>query len=173
MNILDDRAQWEAEYRAGWLGHFQTTGEQDWKRYKRPTNLQAPAGPGVDLAHSRLMLITSSGAYLRGAQMPFDAPNPLGDYTVRAFPLATPLAALAYAHDHYDHTAVDADPQVLVPLRHLEALAAEGVIGALTPSVVSFSGYHPDVGRVLDETLPALVAVARAEGAQAALLVPS
>jgi hypothetical protein len=34
-------------------------------------------------------------------------------------------------------------------------------------------GYQPDVGRVLDELIPAIRAAVMAEGAQAALLVPS
>ena len=173
MEILDNRAAWEAAYRAGWLAHFERTGETDFRQYVRPKNSIAPSGPGVDLGRSHLLLISSAGGYLPGQQQPFDAPNPLGDYSIRRIPADTPLAALAFAHDHYDHTAVDADPQVLVPLGHLAELVAAGRIGALTPHLISFMGYQPDVGRVQDELIPIIVAAAQAEGAQAALLVPS
>lgn len=173
MEIVENLAQWQADYEQGWLAHFKETGELDWKRYVRPNNKSAPAGPGLDLSQSRLALISSAGAYLGDTQAPFNAPDPLGDYTIRLFPATTPFEALAYAQDHYDHTAVLDDPQVLLPLRHLEALVSEGVIGELAPSVISFSGYQPDVVRVINELIPAIVEAARAGQADAALLVPA
>jgi hypothetical protein len=39
--------------------------------------------------------------------------------------------------------------------------------------VISFMGYQPDVSRVLDETIPAILQVAKQEQAAMALLVPS
>jgi hypothetical protein len=171
MEILEQCDAWLTNFRAGWLAHHQQTGEVDWKRYERPRNKTAPAGPAIDLTQSRLMLISSSGAYLPGQQEPFDAGHPLGDYSIRTFPSSTPLDRLAYAHEHYEQTAVDQDPQVLLPLRHLEDLVAEGVIGELSPSVVSFMGYQPDAARVVDDMIPAILQVAVAEQAQAVLLV--
>jgi hypothetical protein len=44
----------------------------------RPKTSAAPAGPGVDLRTSRLMLIASAGGYLRDKQEPFGAANLLG-----------------------------------------------------------------------------------------------
>lgn len=173
MEILEDRAAWEAAFRAGWLAHYERTGTTDFKQYNRPKNSLAPAGRAVDLSRSRLVLISSAGGYLPASQPPFDAPNSLGDYSLRRFPTATPLAEVAYAHEHYDHTAVEADPQVLLPLSHLADLVAAGAVGALAPSVISFMGYQPDVGRVLDELVPAIRAAVQAEQAEAALLVPS
>ena len=173
MEILENRERWLADFRAGWLAHFRETGEIDWQHYPRPRNKVAPSGPGIDLSASRLMLITSSGAYLPEAQAPFDAENPLGDYTIRVIPTATPPAELAYAHTHYDHAAVRADPQVLLPLRHLSEMADAGMIGELAPSVVSFMGYQPVMTRVIDETAAAILEAARAEQVRAALLAPA
>ena len=173
MEILEDRAQWQATFRAGWLAHYQQTGEQNWKIYNRPKNNAAPAGKAIALSNSRLVLISTAGGYLRDSQAPFDAPNVLGDYSTRLFPIDTPFAALAYAHEHYDHTAVNADPQVLVPLGHLADLVADGVIGELATSVISFSGYQPDVTQLLDQTIPRILQVVQAEHADAALLVPA
>ncbi len=173
MQILENYDEWKATFQAGWLAHLQETGEIDWSLYNRPDNKTAPAGPGVDLAQSRLMLITTSGAYLPAEQEPFDAANPLGDYSIRLWPSSTPLEVLAYSHDHYDQAAVKADPQVLLPLGHLEELVGEGAIGELAPSVVSFMGYQPDVSRVVDEMIPQIVAAAQAEKVQAVLLVPA
>lgn len=173
MEILEDRTAWETAYRTGWLAHFQATEHVDWKLYNRPHNSTAVSGPGVDIQQKRLALISSAGSYLRATQAPFDAPNPLGDYTIRTFPIATTWDQIDFAHNHYDHTAVNADPQVLLPLRHLEDMAAEGIIGDLAPSVISFSGYLPDVGRVLDEVIPAILHEAQAQNVGAALLVPA
>lgn len=173
MEILEDRTAWEAAFRAGWLAHFERTGETDFKQYNRPKNTAAPAGRGIDLRASRLVFISSAGGYLPASQEPFDAANPLGDYSLRLLPTGSPFDAIAYAHDHYDHTAVNADPQVLLPLGHLADLVVTGAIGELTPNMISFMGYQPDVGRVIDELIPAIINAVQAEQAHGALLVPS
>ena len=173
MEVLENRDQWLAAFQAGWLAHYQETGEIDWGRYNRLRNTTPIRGRGIDLSKSRLMLVSSAGSHLGQGQEPFDADNPLGDYGIRAFPTSTPFEALAFAHTHYDHAAVDADPQVLLPLRHLEHVVAEGTIGELAPSVASFMGYQPDVSRVVDETAAAILEVAQSEQVDAALLVPA
>ena len=93
--------------------------------------------------------------------------------SIRRFSIDTPFDAIAYAHTHYDHTAVNADPQVLLPLLHLKALVDDEVIGELAPDVISFMGYQPDIRPVLDETIPAIVTVCKEMAVDAALLVPS
>jgi D-proline reductase (dithiol) PrdB len=174
MKILEDLAQWKSEYEQGWLAHYRATGEFDWKRYNRPKNSTAPAGFGIDLRQSRLALISSAGAYLRDSQEPFITDHAaLGDYTIRLFPSSTPFESVAFAHGFYDHTAVNEDPQVLLPLRHLEDLVREGVIGELAPSVISFCGFQPNVERTINKLIPAIVEAARAEAIDAALLVPA
>ncbi len=172
MSILDNDSSWTAIFREGWLARFQQTGKFYWDNYVRPKNQTPVAGPAVDLKSSRLMFISSAGGYLPDSQPPFDARNPLGDYTVRVFAPGSPFEKLAYAHEHYDHTAVNADPQVLLPLGHLQEMVSAGKIGTLT-AVVSFMGYQPDISRLLDETIPAILKIALEEEADAALLVPS
>lgn len=173
MDILENREQWLAEFQNGWLAHYQQTGQFDWKLYKRPKNTLPVAGHGIDLTRSRLMLISSAGAYLHQQQEPFDAPNPYGDFSIRVIPTAVSFDRLDFAHDHYDQKAVRQDAQVLVPLRHLADLVADGVIGELSRSWISFMGYLPDATRLVDETIPAILDAARAERIDAALLVPS
>jgi hypothetical protein len=173
MEILENREQWQISFKESWLAHYQQTGTIDWDLYPHPRNSTAPSSPGIAVSKSRLMLVSSAGGYLPDQQEPFDAANLLGDYSVRLFPSSTPLEALGFAHEHYDLTAVKQDPQVLLPLRHLEDLVNEGAIGELTPSVASFMGYQPDVTRVVDETIPPIVKSALSEKADAVLLVPS
>lgn len=173
MEILENREEWLTAFEQDWLRPYQQTGSIDWSHYPRPKNSAAPVHTGIDLQQSRLMLVSSAGGYLRAQQPPFDAANPLGDYSIRRFPTATPFNALAFAHEHYDHTALNQDPQVLLPLRHLEDLAAEGMIGSLAHVTLSFMGYQPDVTRVVDEMIPAVLQAAQAEEVNAVLLVPS
>lgn len=173
MEILENRSAWFNEYKTGWLKHYQETGEINWKLYKRPRNSQAPGLPGIDLSQTRLVLISTAGAYLRASQQPFDAADDLGDYTLRRIPSHTPFNEIAYAHDHYDHTAVDADPQVLLPLRHLETLVEAGVIRDIAPDVISFMGYQPESTRVIDHLFPQILDAVQAQAATGALLVPS
>jgi len=172
MNILDNKDLWAKTFHEGWLAQFQRTGKFYWDAYVRPRNQTPVPGAAVDLRSSRLMFITSAGGYLPESQKPFDAGNPLGDYAIRVFPATTPFEKIAYSHEHYDHSAVNEDPQVLLPLGHLNKMVSEGKIGDLT-QVVSFMGYQPDVARLLDETFPAILKVAQEEEAQAAFLVPS
>jgi hypothetical protein len=173
MEILEHRDQWEAGFRRGWLAGMEQTGVPDWKSYTHPQNSPLAPTPGVDLSRSRLLFITTAGAYLPDSQEPFDASNTLGDYTIRTIPDSTPLEALAYAHEHYDQTAVQTDPQVLIPLGHLADMVSAGTIGELAPAWISFMGYQPDLGRVVDELIPAIFPAAKALQADAALLVPA
>ena len=173
MEILEDLASWQQVFEAGWLKTYQETGEMDWSLYKRPTNKTAPTGPAIDLSQSRLGLISSGGFYLANTQEPFDAENDLGDYTMRPFPSTTPFADLAIAHTHYDHTAVLADHQVLLPLGHLQEMSQAEKIGQVAPSTISFSGYLPQAHRTVTELIPKIVAFAQNEAWNAAFLVPS
>ena len=173
IDILEERDDWYEKYKSIWLAHYHETGETKWDIYPRPDNKTAPAGKAVDLSKSRLLLITSAGGFLKASQKRFDDENDLGDYTLRTFPTSTALSELAFAHTHYDHQAVDEDPQVLVPLRHLEDMVREGIIGELTENVITFCGYMPDMGRVIDELIPAILEIANAERSHAALLVPA
>lgn len=173
MQILENRDEWAQNFQSSWLAHHQQTGEFDWKKYQRPRNAETIAGPGIPLDSSRVVLISSAGGYLPKEQQPFDAAHPYGDYSIRTFSIYTPFDQIAYAHEHYDHTAVNADPQVLLPLRHLNQMEDENWLGDVAPQVISFMGYQPDLSRVLDEMIPAIVAEAKSLGARGALLVPS
>jgi D-proline reductase (dithiol) PrdB len=172
MEILENKEEWSRAFKAGWLAHLEKTGEINWRLYKHPTNQQTPGTPGIVVEHSRLMFISSAGAYLRDRQKPFAAANTLGDYTMRVIPSDVNFDDLAYAHDHYDHTMVNQDPQVALPLGILRKMVHEGSIADLAPSMISFTGYQPDSVRFIEELLPQIVEQAQKEDIQAALLAP-
>ncbi len=172
MEILENKAQWVATYRDNWLAYAKEQGKANWKLYNHPRNQETPGIKGVKLSDSRLMLISSTGAYLDGQQEAFDAPSLYGDYTIRAFPTTTALSALEYAHDHYNQAMIRQDARVALPLPYLQEMVENGELGSLAPSVVSFMGYQPNSARVVDEMIPQIVALAKAEEVDAALLAP-
>ena len=171
--MLENPMEWLKGFHLGFLGHYERTGELDWAKYNRPHNQLPPSGPGIDLSQSRLMLISTAGAYLKDHQKAFDANNPLGDYSMRRIPIDAAFEDLAIAHDHYDKQYIQTDPQVLLPLGHLQDMVNEGLIGEIAPVFVSFSGYQPNVIRVVKELAPAILRTAKEFDVQAALLVPS
>lgn len=173
MDIVENLDAWGEAYESGWLADLEANGTPNYKIYQRAKNSAAPAGPGIDLSQSRLLFISSAGGYLRDSQEPFDADNLLGDYSIRRFAVDTPLEQIAYAHTHYDHTAVNTDPQVLLPLQHLRNMAAEGIIGDLYPDIINFHGYQPDVRRTVHETIPAIRETIRGEKIDGVLLAPA
>ena len=172
MDILEDLDGWRANFQDTWLKQLRTDGTIDWSLYRHPRNRSCPAGPAADLPRSRLLLVTSSGAYLKDLQAPFDTDNPEGDYSFRTFPTGTKAENLDYAHGHYDEAFIRADMQVGIPLGHLQRFVTEGRVGALTRSVVSIMGYQPDSARVALELAPRILALAQGEGANAALFAP-
>ena len=171
--VFPIRDTWLGAYRSRWLAHYQASGTIDWTLYPALILDTTPAGRAVDVTQASVLLITSAGGYIPGVHEPFDAANDLGDYSMRLIDTQYAPSSYRFAHDHYDHTAVEADPQVLVPVTHLLELQDEGMIGELAPQVVSFMGYQPDVGRVVDEMIPEIVQVARDLRIDAAFLVPS
>lgn len=176
MQILENRPQWEDAFKTGWLNHLETEGSPDWSKYNRAKNKSTPTTHGITLAESRLVLISSGGFYLKESQDPFDdveGNSYYGDYTIRTFPTAAISDQLAIAHTHYNHDAYHEDYEVLLPVKHLNAMVSEGRIGGLVDTVISFMGYQPFLNRLLDEFIPSLVSAVKETGAQGALLVPS
>ena len=177
--IVENMDAWAEKFEAGWLAYVKENvigvpdASPDWDLYKGARNRTTPPGKGIDPSKSRLLLVSSAGGSLISVNEPFDAQDPISDFTIRRFPVSTPLEAIRFDHTHYDHAAVEEDPQVQLPLRHLEAMAAEGTIGELTENVVSFSGYQPDIRIVANEVAPRILDAAREEKADAALLVPA
>ena len=78
------------------------------------------------------------------------------------------------AHLHINDEDILADPEITLPARLLEQLAAEGVVGGATADHLSVMGYQE---RSLEgwrlETLPELVAMLRDRQADGLILAPA
>ena len=173
MAVLDERAAWRSDFEAGWLKTYTETGQLDWANYNLPRNTTTVAGSGIDLKSCRLAVISSGGFYLAEQQEPFAEPDMHGRYDIRELPITTPAESFAISHTHYDHSAANEDRQVLLPIGHLNTMVEAGELGSLAPNIISFMGYQPDVTRVIDETVPAVLAATQAMGANSALLIPA
>jgi len=171
--IIEDRKAWSDHFEQTWLTHYRETSQVNWDPYHYVKNHQSPSTPGVELAKAKLLLISSSGVYLKDRQVPFDASNVLGDYNIRTIPLESNVTDLAFAHEHYDTTAVRKDHQVLLPIEPLQEHVRRGQLGSLHPEMISFMGYQPDVRAVVDQTIPEILEIVKTATVDAVLLVPS
>ena len=127
---------------------------------------------GQPLAHSRLSFVSTAGVQSTGT-LPFDVVHPVGDYSFRRIPSTAKPADLEIHQLKYPTAGANRDLNVIFPIERLQDLAAEGVIGGLTPDFFSFIGYNMDPER-LERTLAEEIAAAVvADGAEAALLAPA
>ncbi len=124
------------------------------------------------LAQARLTFISSAGIQPKGT-MPFDVVHPIGDYSFRRVPSGSKVNDLEIHQIKYPTNGAARDLNVIFPIERLQELAAEGMVGALTPNFFSFIGYQMDpttFERTLAEDIASAVV---ADGAEAALLCPA
>ena len=131
------------------------------------------------LRESRIALLTSAGLYLKKTQPTFDVEreraNPeWGDPTWRAIPAGVKPADLAAAHLHINDEDVLADPEIALPARLLEQLAAERMVGSTTPEHLSVMGYQErSLEGWREKTVPELVARLKDQAADGLILAPA
>ncbi|HSN67600.1 MAG TPA: glycine/sarcosine/betaine reductase selenoprotein B family protein [Thermoanaerobaculia bacterium] len=129
------------------------------------------------LRECTVALLTTAGVALR-TDRPFDQEgerrNPWwGDPTFREIPLGTTEAEIKIYHLHINPRFGEADLDVVLPMRRLGELAAEGVVGRAAPTHYSTMGYILEARELVEKTAPAIAARMRAEGVDAAALFPS
>ena len=131
------------------------------------------------LADSKVALLSSAGLYVEGAQVSFDldrerAEPGWGDPTWRGIQRETPQGALGMAHLHVNATDTLADHEVSLPLRTLDALVADGVVGASASTHYSVMGYQQaDLSEWRSTTAAQIVSRLRDEHVDAVLLAPA
>ncbi|HZE71168.1 MAG TPA: glycine/sarcosine/betaine reductase selenoprotein B family protein [Pyrinomonadaceae bacterium] len=124
------------------------------------------------LSQTRLTFVSSAGIQPRGS-MPFDVVHPVGDFSFRRVPSALSVSDLEIHQIKYPTTGALRDLNVIFPIERLQELAAEGLIGELTPNFFSFIGYQMDPEH-FEQTLAEDIADAVvSDGAEAALLCPA
>ncbi|MGO8950346.1 MAG: glycine/sarcosine/betaine reductase selenoprotein B family protein [Ktedonobacterales bacterium] len=124
------------------------------------------------LSESRLTFISTSGVQPKGT-LPFDVVHPIGDFSFRRVPSMATSEELEIHQLKYPTSGARRDLNVIFPIERLQELAAEGVIGGLTPHFFTFIGYNMDPER-FERTLAEEIADAVvADGADIALAAPA
>lgn len=124
------------------------------------------------LSETRLTFVSSAGVQLKGT-LPFDVVHPLGDFSFRRVPSSSSPDDLEIHQIKYPTHGAMRDLNVIFPIERLQELAAEGVIGTLTPNFFSFIGYNM-APEQFETTLAQEIADAvAADKAEAALLCPA
>jgi D-proline reductase (dithiol) PrdB len=129
------------------------------------------------LSECTVALVSTAGV-ARNDDRPFDQDgerrNPWwGDPSFRVIPLGTTESDVRLYHLHIDPRFGQADLDVVLPMRRLTELAQQGIVRRAAPRHYSIMGYvlEPDV--LVHETAPAIAEQMRADGADAAALVPA
>jgi D-proline reductase (dithiol) PrdB len=130
------------------------------------------------LAGATIALLTSAGLYRKDSQPAFDGDRERreptwGDPSWRAIRRDTRQGDLAMLHLHVNPADILADHEVALPLRALDRLVADGVVGASAPTHLSVMGYQAAGLRVWRErTAPELVARLRDDSVDGVVLAP-
>ena len=122
--------------------------------------------------HALRVALVSSGGVYPSAALPFDMQSQGGDDTVRWISGDTSTADLRFAHDHYDHSDADRDPNCMFPLDRLRDLAAEGAIGSVARWHAGLMGFIPNPSRFLEERVPEIIGRLREDNVDAIVLSP-
>jgi D-proline reductase (dithiol) PrdB len=132
---------------------------------------------GKPLAGCTVALITTAGV-ARLDDLPFDQEgerqNPWwGDPTYRTIPLGTTEREVKLYHMHIDPRFGQEDLDVVLPMRRLGELAAEGVIGRPAETHYSIMGYQLRPQVLENETAPGIAREMKSRGVDTAALVPA
>jgi len=136
-----------------------------WVRSETPPPWTPPAKP---LRECRVGLVGSGGVY-RSGQVAFHHRD---DISLRVVDTSAPVSDLRTSHFAYDQTAARTDPNVVFPVDTLRSLAAEGVIGELSPRAYAFMGGIYSARRVRGTVAPEISRRLAADQVDLALLVP-
>ena len=133
--------------------------------------------PGTRLAKplskARVALITTAGYYLP-SQEPFERSFRHDDCSYREIPGQTPVDTLLIGHssDAFDHSGIESDRNLALPLDRLRELVEEGILGEAAPRHFSIMGSIIAPGRLISESGPEIAAKLRRDAVDAVLLVP-
>lgn len=125
------------------------------------------------IVRCRVALVSTAGLVVPG-DPPFDDGIRGGDFSHRVIPSDTNVQELEEHHrsDAFDHSGIEADRNLGLPLDRLRELAAAGAIGEVGPRHVSLMGSITAPGRLVRRTLPEITDLFVDDRIDAVLLVP-
>ena len=96
-----------------------------------------------------------------------------GDPTYRCIPRSAAEADIDVNHLHINTDYIRRDMDVMLPLKRMAELEADGIIGQLAPTAYSFYGFQWQSQRFIDEAIRPMVPKMQAEQVEAVLLTPA
>jgi D-proline reductase (dithiol) PrdB len=133
--------------------------------------------PGARLAkplpEAQIALITSAGFF--GPDQPsFDPSIRGGDWSFREIQSATPAGSLRIGQksDAFDHTGIEADRNLALPLDRLRETVQAGAVGEMAPRHFSIMGSISAPARLISKTAPEIVCRLRDDNVDAVFLTP-
>ncbi|CAM3827073.1 glycine/sarcosine/betaine reductase selenoprotein B family protein [Alkalicoccus chagannorensis] len=113
--------------------------------------------------------LTTAGVHL-SSEEPFDVDA--GDWSVRSIPADTAASELMVSHTHYDTEAAEEDINTVFPLEAVRELAEEGEFGKLAATHYGMMGYIPRTDKLLQESVPEIIAGLKKDNVDVLLLSP-
>lgn len=132
------------------------------------------AKPRKPLSESRVGLVIAACMTMPD-QPPFNAEQPDNDPSIRIIPSDIDPRELVntYPDQGFDHSGLEADPNLLVPLDRLREMVSAGEIGELAPRTASICGHLPKPKALIEETAPEIARVFEEDSADTVVLVPA
>lgn len=122
----------------------------------------------TSLSDARVAIVTSAALHRQG-----DEAFTQGDTTYRSLDRTDRDLVLGHWSPNFDRTGFQLDLNVVYPIDRLEELAADGVIGSVSPRHFAFAGNQPDtVSELRLDTGPACAAELLADAVDVVLLTP-
>ena len=147
-------------------------------RYRRlDPSPWTPFGSGTEaprLADARVALVTTAAFFLPD-QEPFDEELKGGDFSYRVLPTeGADLRQLQIGHrsEAFDHTGIESDYELALPVERFRELAREGTIGELHGEALSFMGSVTAPARLTRTTAPEAAGRLADAGVDVAFLTP-
>lgn len=142
------------------------------RAYRYTTSSWRPARLTKPLSACNVGLVTTAAFHLP-TQPPFDL-KLAGDPSFRVIPTDVDPTTLKVGHvsPSFDHTGIERDPNLALPITRFHELVAEGVVGRLNGRAWSFCGSIAKPGELINRTAPEAAQQARGDGVDVALLTP-
>ena len=107
------------------------------------------------LSEARIALITTAGFYLP-SQQPFDQSFRHDDCSYREIPSGTPTSILqiGQSSDAFDHSGIEADRNLTLPLDRLQELIDASIVGQSAPRHFSIMGSIIAPAKLISESGP-------------------
>lgn len=130
---------------------------------------------GKPAAEARFGLVTTGGYSIEGVHEPFTGLPDFSDAApeYHAIGLDADPGTFRIDHHGYDHRFAKEDFNANLPLDRLKEMVADGELGSVANDTLVLMGLAPNVGPLIETTIPRIVEKFRSDGVEAALLVPS